>query len=401
MSEYARRISTMDEEVHKLKVLTDTLVSPDIVSFAGGAPGREAYPFEILREISQDVFQANPRGFEAVKYGSAGGYLPLRESIRDCLLTPRGLNTDVSNILITSGGIQAMNLLAQLYINPGDVILVESPSFVHASMIFKMFEARLVPCAMDGNGLIIADVEEKIQKYSPKIVYTVPTFQNPTGVTLPLDRRKQLAELGSKYNVIVLEDDPYREIRYSGEPLPYVKTFDTTGNTILCNSLSKIFSPGSRLGYIVASPEIIDTLCHVRLGTDTCPNTFAQVICAEFFLRGYYPAHLDMLCRLYRKRRDAMVRAIDEYFPSGTTHTTPDGGFYVWVELPEGLNASALREEIADKLNLCYGDGSIFFTEGNPKDAGCRCMRLNFSGPDEETITVHLKRLGEFLCQKR
>lgn len=400
MSEYARRISTMDGEVHKLKVLTDTLAAPGIISFASGAPGREAYPFEALREICQDVFHADARGFEAVKYGSANGYGPFREAICDHLLAPRGLKADPSEILVTAGGIQTMNLLAQLYINPGDVILVETPSFVHASMIFKMFEAKLVPCDMDENGLIITDVEEKIKKYSPKIVYTVPTFQNPTGVTLSLERRKQLAELGSKYNVIILEDDPYREIRYSGEELPYIKSFDTTGNTILCNSLSKIFSPGSRLGYLVADQKIIDTLCNVRLGTDTCPNTFAQVVCAEFFQRGYYPAHLELLCNLYRSRRDTMLRAIDEYFPEGTTHTMPDGGFYVWAELPEGLNASALRKEAADKLNICYGDGSIFFTEGNPENAGSRCMRLNFSGLDEETIQVNLKKLGDFLKEK-
>lgn len=400
MSGYARRISTMDSEVRKLKVLTDTLVSPNIVSFAGGAPGREAYPFEILKEISQDIFQADSRGFDAVKYGASDGYLPLREAIKNWLLTPRGLRVDVSNIFITSGGIQAMNLLAQLYINPGDVILVESPSFVHASMIFKMFEAKLVPCAMDHEGLILSDVEEKIRRYSPKMIYTVPTFHNPTGVTLSLDRRNRLAELGSQYDLIILEDDPYREIRYSGDPLPYIKTFDTTGNTILCNSFSKIFSPGSRLGYIVADKKILDILCSIRLGTDTCPNTFAQVICAEFFTRGYYPDHLKKLCHLYRQRRDAMVQAIDKHFPPGTTYTIPDGGFYVWVELPDGLNASALRKEVADKLNLCYGDGSIFFTEGNPSDAGCRCMRLNFSGLDEETIAVYLQKLGVFLSQK-
>lgn len=401
MTEYAKRIQTMADEAEKLDSLAGNMTNSDIISFAVGSPAEEAYPFGILREIAQDVFQENPRGFQAVKYGSAIGFPGLREEVRDKLLAPRGLKADVENIMITSGGIQPMNLLCQLFINPGDVILVEMPTFVHVTMIFKMFQAQIVPCEMDDEGLVMEDVEEKIKKYRPKMVYTIPTFQNPTGKTLSLERRKKLAQLGSQYDVIILEDDPYREIRYSGEHLPPIKSFDTTGHTVFANSFSKIFSPGSRLGYLTAENDMIRKLNDIKLGTDTCTNTMAQAFCTEFFKRGYYPAHLERICSLYRSRRDVMLESLDLYFPEGTRHTMPDGGYYVWVELPDGINATELAPEVAKELNICYGLGSAFYSEGCPKGAGNNCMRMNFSGLKEEVIRENIEKLGEFFKAKR
>ena len=376
------------------------MTKPNIISFGAGAPALEAYHFDILREISQDIFQGNDKGYESVKYGSTTGFESLKESVCEELLKPRGLQAEPDQIMITSGGIQPMNLLCQLFINPGDVILVESPTFVHATMIFKMFQAEVIPCAMDDDGLIMEDVEENIKKYHPKMVYTIPTFQNPTGITMTLERRKKLAELGSKYDVIILEDDPYREIRYSGEHLPPIKSFDTTDNTIFVNSFSKIFSPGSRLGYLVASKEIMSKLSDIKLGTDTCTNTMAQALCAEFFKRGYYPDHLKHICDIYRSRRDSMLKSLNAYFPEGTKHTTPEGGYYVWAELPKSIDAEALAQEIGDKLRIYYGIGSAFYPEGLPDGIGRNCMRLNFSGLNEEVIEENIKKLGEFFQEK-
>ena len=400
MSEYAKRIPAMQGEVRNLKVLTDALTMPSIVSFAGGAPAKEAYPFEQLREICADIFYPDVRGYGAVAYGSQLGNVQLREAVRDYLLKPRGLDVGIENIMITAGGIQPLNFMSVLYLDPGDTILVESPSFVHASMIYKMYEANFVPCPMDENGLIIEGLEEKILKHKPKFIYTVPTFHNPTGITLCTERRKALAELANKHDVMVLEDDPYRELRYSGEELPLIKSFDKNDNVIFAGSLSKIFSPGARLGFIVASEEQIAQLCSIKLGTDTCTNTVTQAIAAEFFARGYYPQHLENLKNIYRGRCAAMVKAIDDYFPAGTVRTDPDGGYYVWCELPEGLDSGALAAEVAEKLNICYGNGAIFYTEGNEAGAGRRCMRLNFGGQTEASITENFKRLGEFFTEK-
>lgn len=400
MTKYAERVEVMEEEVIKLNSLVGSLTALDMISFAAGAPAKEAYPLDIVRDISQDIFRKETRGYEALMYGSTVGFQDFREAIRDCLLTPRGLDVNVNNIMITAGGIQPMSLLCQLFINPGDVILVEAPSFVHATMIFKMYEAKIIPCSMDNDGLIIEEVEEKIKKYNPKMVYTIPTFQNPTGITLSAERRKKLAGLGSKYDVIILEDDPYREIRYSGEHLPSIKSFDKTGNTVFVNSLSKIFSPGSRLGYLVASDEIISKLKSIKLGLDTCTNTVTQILCAEFFKRGYYPQHLENLCNMYRSRRDAMLESLDKYFPEGTKHTMPDGGYYVWAELPGELDTGELAREVADKLNISYGIGSVFYSEGNPDGSGNNCMRLNFSGLTEDVIRENIEKLGNFYKSK-
>lgn len=401
MVPYANRMNAAETENRKLRSLTDSLTAADMVSFAAGAPAQEAYPLDTLREISQEIFHPGPVGCEAMKYGSTLGFSSLRESVRDQLLAPRGLHTDLENIMITTGGIQPMNFMCQLFINPGDVILIESPSFVHVSMIFKLFEAKLVPCQMDADGLDMADVEAKIKEHHPKIIYTMPTFHNPTGVTLSLERRKKLAELASQYDVMVLEDDPYREIRYSGEHLPPIKAFDKTGHVVFANSFSKIFSPGSRLGYIAASKEIIGKLDTIKLATDTCTGTISQALCAEFFKKGYYPQHLEHLCNLYRSRRDAMLESLDAFFPEGTTHTLPDGGYYIWTELPEPLDATALSGQVAGCLNICYGLGSSFYSEGNPPGMGNRCMRLNFSGLNEATIRINIKKLGDFFKSKQ
>jgi len=400
MTAFAKRIFDMEGEVKKLMALTDGLISPTIISFGGGAPAKEAYPFEQIREICNDIFRPDARGYSTVAYGSQIGNLELREAVRDYLLKPRGLDAKVENIMITAGGIQPLNFMCALYLDPGDTILVETPTFVHADMIFKMFQANIVPCAMDDNGLVMEDVEEKIKKYNPKFIYTIPTFHNPTGVTLSQDRREKLAQLANQYDVMVLEDDPYREIRYSGEELIPIKTFDQKDNVIFSGSFSKIFSPGSRLGFLVASDEQIKKFCNIKLGTDTCTNTMTQAIAAEFFKRGYYPQHLENLKALYRSRRDAMVKALDAYFPAGTKHTYPDGGYYIWAELPEGLDATALAREIGEKLNICYGNGTIFYSEGNPEGAGKQCMRLNFSGQTEESIENNFKLLGDFFKEK-
>jgi len=240
----------MENSAAVVKRLFGAMNDPEIISFGGGAPAREALPVDIIREITNDIMRTEKRGIEALQYGPVVGIKDLREVVVNNLLAPKGVSAKSDNIVITSGGMEAINMLCQLYINAGDIILVESPSFVHSIEVFEMFQARCIPVNMDDNGMDTDDLEAKIIKYNPKMVYVIPTFQNPTGITLSLERRKKIAELGSKYDVIILEDDPYRDIRYSGSDLLPIKAFDKTGHTILANSFSKIFSAGSRLGYI-------------------------------------------------------------------------------------------------------------------------------------------------------
>ena len=400
MSNFAQRMTAMEKSAKIIRNLFGAMNDPGIISFGGGAPAKEALPIDIVREIANEVMRADKRGVEALQYGPVMGAADLREAVVNDLLAPKGVAASVDNIMITSGGLETMNLMCQLFIDPGDVILVESPSFVHCVEIFEMFQANCIAVDMDDNGMIPEDLEAKILKYRPKMVYVIPTFQNPTGRTLSLDRRQKIAEMGSRYDVIILEDDPYRDIRYSGSDLLPIKAFDQTGHTVLANSFSKIFSPGSRLGYALANDEITSRLFDAKTATNSHTSMLPQVICAEFFKRGYYPAHHRMICDLYRERRDIMIECIDKYFPEGTKRTFPDGGLFTWAELPEGINTTELLvEAVTDPdVKVAYVAGEGFFTEGN--GAGSNCMRISFGSAAPERIRTGIERLGRLICSK-
>lgn len=400
MSKFAQRMTTMENSAKIIRNLFGAMNDPEIISFGGGAPAKEALPIDIVREITNDIMRIDKRGVEALQYGPVMGLADLREVVVNDLLAPKGVKGNVDNVLITSGGLEPMNLMCQLYIDPGDVILVESPTFIHSVEIFDMFQAKCIAVDMDDNGMLIEDLEAKIIKYKPKMVYVIPTFQNPTGRTLSLDRRQRIAELGSKYDVIILEDDPYRDIRYSGSDLLPIKAFDQTGHTILANSFSKIFSPGSRLGYILANDEVITKLFDAKTATNSHTSMLPQIICAEFFKRGYYPAHHKMICDLYRERRDTMIESIDKFFPEGTKRTFPDGGLFTWAELPGGINTTELLVESTKKpeVKVAYVAGESFFTEGG--GMGNNCMRISFGGVAPERIRIGIEKLGNLICSK-
>ncbi len=400
MVKYADRMATMEKSAAIIRNLFGGMSNPNVISFGGGAIAKESLAVDIIREIADDVLRVDKRGYEALSYGPVQGIADLRQAVVKDLLSPKGVIADPDNILILTGGLEAMNLMCQVFINPGDVILVESPTFVHCVETFEMFQAKCIAVDMDENGIVTDDLEAKIIKYKPKMVYVIPTFQNPTGRTLSLERREKVAELGSKYDVIILEDDPYRDIRYSGKDLLPIKAFDKTGHTVLANSFSKIFSPGSRLGYILATPEIISKLCDAKTATNSHTSMLPQILCAEFFNRGYYPEHHKRLCDIHRERRDAMIEAIDKYFPEGTKRTFPDGGLFTWVELPGNLNATELLKEASTNpdIGVVYVAGEGFYTEGNGK--GSNCMRVSFGANPPDKIRLGCERLGNLFKSK-
>ena len=400
MPQFAQRMKTMEKSANIIKGLFGAMNDPGLISFGGGAPAREALPVDTVREIAQDVIRTDKKGIEALQYGSVMGLKELREVVVDDLLAPKGIKAKADNILITSGGLEGINLLCQLYIDRGDIILVESPTFVHCVEIFEMFEAKCIAVDMDDYGMVTEDLEEKIIKYKPKMVYVIPTFHNPTGRTLSQDRRRKIAELGSKYDVIILEDDPYRDIRYSGSDLLPIKAFDETGHTVLANSFSKIFSPGSRLGYVLADDDVADKLFNAKTATNSHTSMLPQVICAEFFRRGYYPAHHKMICDIYRERRDTMIECIDKFFPKGTKRTFPDGGLFTWAQLPGGINTTDLLAESVKNpdVKVVYVAGEGFFTEGGGK--GSDCMRISFGSVPPEKIKTGMERLGNLIRSK-
>lgn len=400
MSKYAKRMKTMEEPANIIKGLFSSMNNPGVISFGGGAIAKECLPVDIVREITSDIMTVEKRGYEILSYGPVIGVKDLRDVIVKELLAPKGVKANADNIIITTGGLEAMSLMCQLFIEPGDVILVESPTFVHSVETFSMFEAKCVAVEMDDDGMVTQELEEKIIKYNPKIVYVIPTFQNPTGRTLSLERRQKIAELGSKYDVIILEDDPYRDIRYSGEDLLPIKAFDKTGHTVLANSFSKIFSPGSRIGYVYANDDIISKMTDAKSASNSHTSLLPQIICAEFFKRGYYPEHHKLLCDIHRERRDAMLESIDKFFPEGTKRTFPDGGLFTWVELPGGINTSELLKESVSnpEVKVAFVAGEGFFTEGKGK--GSNCMRLSFGANPPDKIRIGIERLGNLIKSK-
>lgn len=400
MVKYAKRMDAMAYTANVVSNLFGAMTNPNIISFGGGAPAKEALPVDELRKLTDEVIVRTGRGIEALQYGPIGGTADMKEIIVNDLLAPKGIKCTTDNVMVVSGGLEGINLVCQVYINPGDVILVESPTFVHSVEIFEMFEAKCIGVDMDEDGMRMDDLEAKIQQYHPKMIYVIPTFQNPSGRTLSLERRKKVAQLAAQYDVLVLEDDPYRDIRYSGEDLPPIKCFDTVGNVVVANSFSKIFSPGVRLGYVMAEKKTIHYMMEAKSATNSHTSMLPQVLCAEFFKRGLYPAHHEMLCNLYRERRDTMLECIDQYFPEGTKHSFPDGGLFTWVELPGNINtADLLKEAVSDpRVGVAFVAGEGFFVGQTGK--GRNCMRMSFGNNSPEVIREGVKRLGGLIEKK-
>ncbi len=397
MPKFARRMEYMQSTADVIRYLFEAMTDPETISFGGGAPAAEALPVELVHEIANEVLTRDKRGVQALQYGNPIGLADLRQAAIERLLLPKGLKVDLDNVMIVSGGMENINLVSHLFLEPGDVVLVEAPTFVQSVQVFKMFEARCLACATDDNGLVIEDVEAKIKQYAPKMIYVIPTFQNPSGRTTSLERRKALAELGSRYDVIVLEDDPYCELRYSGDAIPPIKAFDLTGHTIFAHSFSKIFAPGARLGFVFAEREIIRKLYEAKTGINSHTNVVTQILCAEFFNRGLFEPHLKLFCDIHRERRDVMMECIHSMLPAGVKSIYPDGGLFTWVELPEHADTTAMLEE-AKLHKVAYMPGREFFVEGQP--IRNNCMRISFGGVPPERIRLGMERLAEVICSK-
>lgn len=390
MVKYADRMSkvTNDDLADILKYALD----PSIISFGMGSPARELYPVVPIKEIVNEVLDTDSQ--RALSYGSTDGWKPLKKAYLEHVANPKGIFASEDEVVVTTGSTQGVDLLTQIFINPGDYILVESPTYLNTISTFRKYEANIVSVKMDDEGVMMDDLEEKIKKYKPKMLYTIPTFQNPTGKTLLIERRKKIAELASKYDMIVLEDDPYCDLRYRGVEVPPIKLFDKTGHVVLANSFSKTIAPGLRVGTIVATKEIIDKIILAKGIQDTNTPILAQAICSGFLDRGLLPGHLESMVPLYLKRLDAMLDGIRNYFPKECKYTIPEGGLFVWVDLPESIDAKELLKKAAEEYKVSFVPGSAFCVD---KSEGIHSMRLNFSANNAEKIEEGLKRLGELI----
>lgn len=387
---YADRTSNIKaSEIRELLKLTE---EPDIISFAGGLPAPELFPIEKVNEVMQKVIEE--KGYIALQYASTDGYTPLREVIINQRVKPMGINCDISNIMLTNGSQQGLEFSAKLFINEGDIIVCESPSYLGAINAFAAYSPKFIEVSMDENGMKVDELENILKEYGSKVkmIYTIPDFQNPSGITMSLERRQRVAEIAEKYKVIVIEDSPYGELRFEGKFIPPIKSFDKAGYVINLGSFSKTFCPGLRLGWIVAEEEIIKKYILIKQGADLQCNTLAQVFIAEYMKKYNLNDHIAYIISVYKKRRDLMLNAIKEYFPSDVKYTHPEGGLFTWCEIRKDLDAATILEE-ALKEKVAFVPGASFFPNGGKRNF----FRLNYSNMNEEKIVEGIKRLGNVL----
>ena len=345
------------------------IAKPGMISFAGGNPALSALPDETVARIAREVLEQD--GKRILQYGATEGYPPFLESLMAYVQAQLGC--DIPAVLPVTGSTQAMDLLCKALINPGDVILVENPSFLGNLQCMHLYEAQLVPVESDEHGLIPEKVEEAMRRHHPKMLYVIPTFQNPTGKTLALERRRPIAELAAKYGVVVAEDDPYRDLRYAGKALPSIKSFDREGWVVFLGSFSKIISPGLRVGFMAGDARILRKCTIGKQSSDVHTANLNQAIVDQFLRQNLLPAHIASICGSYREQLGAMLEEL-RAFPEGTRYTRPEGGLFVWVELPSGIDAKKLLEQAVAR-HVAYVPGTHFYCDGGHENT----LRLNFS----------------------
>ncbi|MGG7177659.1 PLP-dependent aminotransferase family protein [Clostridium paraputrificum] len=375
-------------EIREILKLTEL---PEVISFAGGLPAPELFPVDQITEMVNKVLKEEPH--KALQYTTTDGYNPLREGIIKQRMKPFGIEATLDNILITSGSQQAIDYLGKAFINEGDVIICESPSYLGAIQGFKQYGARFVEVEMDEEGIIIDELRMAIKANpSTKLIYTIPDYHNPTGRTMSLDRRKALADIAAEFKIPVIEDAPYGELVLEGEKLPYVKSFDEEGYVIFLGSFSKTFCPGFRIGWTCAHPEIIKKLIMIKQASDLQVSTFDQMIVGYFINNYDLNDHIKKIKAVYEVRKDAMLKAMERNFHESIKFTKSKGGLFTWVEVKESINTVNLLEE-ALKEDVAFVPGASFFPNGGYNNF----FRLNYSNMPVDKIVEGIERLAKVI----
>jgi len=392
---YANRTQRMGSSI--IRELLKWTEQPDIISFAGGLPAPEVFPVKQFKEACNTVL--DEFGAQALQYSTTEGYRPLREMIARHT-TRFGIDITPDNILITSGSQQALDFIGRVFINQGDHIVCESPTYLGALQAWNAYGAQYISVPSDENGMIVDELEKAL-RVGPKFIYVLPNFQNPAGSTLNLERRKMLVELADRYGVPIIEDDPYGQLRYEGEHLPAVVTLDSqfrgddgtyTGNVIYLSTFSKILAPGIRLAWVVAPQEVIRKLVMAKQAADLHTATFNQIVAFEVGKGGFLDEHVKFIRAMYKERRDIMLETMDEVFPSEVRWTHPQGGMFLWGILPKGMDAAEVLK-VAIEKKVAFVPGGSF----HPNGGGENTMRLNFSFSSPEIIREGITRLALLL----
>ena len=372
-----------------IREIFKVIAQPGMISFAGGNPSPDALPDKIVSEIAQDVLARD--GKNILQYGATEGYPPFLESLKHYIELQLG--TEIQSVLPVTGSTQAMDLLCKALIDPGDTVLVENPSFLGNLQCLKLYQANLVPVESDDQGLLTEDLEAKIRRYHPKLLYTIPTFQNPTGKTLCEERREKIAELANRYGMVVAEDDPYRDLRYRGTALRSIKSYDRDGWVMFLGSFSKIISPGLRVGYIAGNSEIIRKCTIGKQSTDVHTANLNQAIVDQFIRRDLLPGHIQTVCRGYGEKMKKMLECLDS-FPDDIRYTRPEGGLFIWAELAEGTDAAKLLSTAVER-KVAYVPGTFFCVDGGHENT----LRLNFSNSSVEQIEKGMAVLNDLISK--
>lgn len=385
---FARRIGGLKPSA--IREILKVTAKPEVISFAGGLPAPELFPVEAVREAANRVLSEG--GASALQYGPSEGYLPLREWI-GAELGQRGIQADSGDILVTVGSQQVLDLVGKLFLNPGDVILTENPTYLAAIQAFQVFEARFVPVPTDGEGLVPEALPELIRAHHPKFLYTIPNFQNPTGITLSASRRRALARIAAEHALTVVEDDPYGKLRYRGQDVPPVKSWDEAGRVLYASTFSKTIAPGLRLGWVAAPAEVFSKLLVLKQAADLHTSMFDQRVAHLYLTSNPVGPHIERIRQAYGERYAVMDQALSAELPPGFQWTHPEGGMFLWVSGPPEVDSLALLNR-AVAQNVAFVPGRDFF----PADGGRNHFRLNFSNSSPERIREGVRRLG-LLCR--
>lgn len=392
---FARRVDRMKaSEIREILKVTER---PEVISFAGGLPAPELFPVEEMKAVCTAVLSDDGRA--ALQYSTTEGYQPLRELI-SARMAEAGITSSSDNVLIVTGSQQGLDLTGKVFLDEGDIVICESPTYLAAINAFKTYLPQFVEVAMDEQGMVMTALEEALKRYpQAKFIYTIPDFQNPTGRTMSIKRRKKLVELANQYDVMILEDNPYGELRFAGEHIPPVKAFDTEGRVIYQSTFSKVLTPGIRVGWLCAAPEVLQKYVIFKQSTDLHTNTMAQRQVSKFIEMFDLNKHIEKIRKVYKIRRDLMLETIKNEFPEGVTYTQPDGGLFLWVELPETINARDLLISCLEN-HVAFVPGGAFFPNGGKENT----LRLNFSNMSEDRIVEGVARIGKLIkesCQEK
>lgn len=363
---------------------------PGYISFAAGNPAPEALPTAAVAEITADIMSNSP--IDALQYSVTEGYAPLRSHLKQYMHSKHGVGRDFDEIIITSGAQQVMNLTAMVLCNPGDTVICENPSFIGSLNAFRSFGLKPVGVEVESDGMSIEKLGEALAAHpETKFIYTIPTFQNPSGTCMSLEKRRALYALAKKHGVLILEDNPYSDTRFDGDDIPCIKSFDEDGIVIYAGTFSKVISPGLRVGYTVAPAEIVSKMVVCKQTSDVHTNIFGQMICHKFMTEYDYESHLKNIKEVYRKKCALMTGLIDRHLGSYVKYVKPQGGLFIWCELPRDADMQAFCKAAVER-RVAVVPGNAFCTETDGKS---NCFRLNFSTPTDAQITEGMRILGE------